>query len=302
MTSLYDFNGKAVDTRLNYELRPTFGKQAALGFELFDYNARTNSDDLQGGKLYYRRELWPANFGLFDTNDHVTFYLLHDRKFDSSDLWAGQENVKEHIYTRTHESIVGMAGSLARCGPYPDPDYGWKLMPVQEFGGHFLGGEQAFWRSSLELDNYILVWPRYNHKIATRLSGGWGGPADKQLFQLGGAEDLRGYRAKSVDGSRMLMGSVEYRLPLARTLAVPLPFNLVNLDAVQLAAFFDCGKAWDSGFSSQPFRKDAGLGLRFLFDTIGFLEKTVLRVDAARPVNDHSDHEWRFWFELSQPF
>jgi outer membrane translocation and assembly module TamA len=71
---------------------------------------------------------------------------------------------------------------------------------------------------------------------------------------------------------------------------------------VQLAAFFDCGKAWDSGFSSQPFRKDAGLGLRFLFDTIGFLEKTVLRVDAARPVNDHSDHEWRFWFELSQPF
>jgi hypothetical protein len=296
----YDFNGKALDSRVGYELSPVLGKQAAAGFELFDYDARAEGNSIRGGRLYYRRELWPANYGLLDVNDHVTVYFLHDSRLDATSLWSGREDIREQVYTRRHESVIGIAGSLARRGPYPDPDYGWKLVPVQEFGGHFAGGTSSFWRSSLEMENYLLIWPRYNHKIATRIKAGWGGPADQPLFQMGGADDLRGYAAKTIQGSRLLLGSIEYRLPLARSLALSTPGNFVNLDTVQLAAFFDAGKAWNSDFSPVRFHKDAGLGIRLHFDTIGFLEKTILRLDGAKALEGKK--ETRFWLAISQTF
>jgi hypothetical protein len=301
LSSLYDFSGKAWENRLGYELSPVFGRQETVGFELYDYNTRKEANDIRGGKLYYRKELWPASYGLMDVNDHVTVYMAHDREMQSDNLWAGKEDISEHVYSRHHESVVGIAGSFARKGPYPDPDCGWGIVPVQEFGGHFWGGTESFWRSSMELDNYVLVWPRYNHKIATRIKAGWGGPSDQQLFQLGGSDDLRGYAAKTIQGSRILLASIEYRLPLARGLAIKTPGNFVNLDTIQLVPFFDAGKAWNGDYSSRQFNKNVGIGLRFHFDMLGFLEKTVLRFDAAKPL-DGQKKSTRYWAGINQSF
>jgi outer membrane protein assembly factor BamA len=226
---------------------------------------------------------------------------MHDTRMSTVDAWGGTERIRNQVYTRRHESVIGIAGALNRSGPYPDPDYGWRIIPVQEFGGRFLGGDRHFWRSNLELNNYILVWPKHNHKVATRVKGGLGGPSDDDLYQLGGADDLRGYGSKSIPGSRMLLTGLEYRLPLARSLAMPTPGNFVNLDTVQLVGFYDGGKAWFNDYSAARFLNDIGLGLRLHFDTIGFLEKTVIRFDAAYPLNGRR-RSTHYWLSVNQTF
>ncbi|MGE5197189.1 MAG: BamA/TamA family outer membrane protein, partial [Deltaproteobacteria bacterium] len=297
----YDFNGKAVKSVLGYELRHLFNRQLALGFEAFDYEASRESLDLSGGKIYLRQELWPANYGLFDINDHVTFYFLKDRKFDSAVSSTGNESKTDLYYRRKKEAIFGITGSLGRYGPYPDPDYGWKFMPTVEYAGRFLGGNYSFWRTTMELDNYRMILPKYQHKLAGRIKFGWGDPGGKKLFQLGGAEDFRGFDLKSIEGSRMMLGSLEYRFPLKSDIRLCFLDNIIYLDKIQAVGFFDIGKVWNSDFGSAAYKKDAGLGLRFHFNIAGFLEKIVLRFDVAQAINAPKE-EPHYWVGISHAF
>lgn len=301
LSSDYDFSAKALDSKLGYEFSHVLGKQNYLGFEIFDYASSKEENDLSGAKVYLRKELWPASYGLFDTNDHVTFYIIRDQKLDNTATISGKENTDNLHYLRKDEAIFGITASLGRYGPYPDPAFGWKFMPTQEFAGHFLGGKDTFWRSSVELDNYRLLLPKEQHKIASRLKFGWGEASDKDLFQLGGPEGLRGYSRKEIKGAHMLLASLEYRLPLRREVKLYFLDNIFCLDKIQAVGFFDAGKAWYSSFKDAPFKKDLGLGLRFHFDLVGFLEKIILRIDLAQPINEPKEDP-HLWFGISHSF
>ncbi len=300
-STVYDFNGKAVDSKLGYELCHVFNRHNNFGVEIFNYESSRENNDLNGGKIYWRRELWPVSYGIFDINDHVVLYLLKDRKLGSTSTLNGGEPSANLKYARKDEAIVGITGSMSRCGPYSDPDYGWKFIPTQEFAGHFWGGNQSFWRSSAELENYYLFLPRYQQKIATRVKAGTGGSEDKNLFQLGGWEGLRGYGLKTIDGSRMIMASIEHRFPLRDGMKIYFFDDIFRLNKIQGVLFFDAGRAWHSDFSRSKFKKDAGLGLRFHFGVAGILEKIVLRVDAARAISEPKEST-RFWLGINQFF
>jgi hypothetical protein len=301
LSSTYDFNGKAIDSKLGYELNHILARHNSLGFEVFDYESSKANNDVRGGKVYWRRELWPASYGIFDVNDHLTLYLVKDRKLDASINSGGQESITNFKYAKKNEAIVGIAGSLNRCGPSFDPDYGWRVLPVQEVAGHFLGGDQHFWRSSLELENYYLLPSGYQQKLASRLKAGTGGSADKNLFQLGGYEGLRGYSLKTINGSRMAMASLEYRCSLGDDLKFYFLDNVFCLNKIQGVVFFDAGKAWQGDFSASKFKKDAGLGLRLHLAVAGILEKIVLRLDVAQAINEPKEKA-HFWFGLNQSF
>lgn len=301
LSSNYDFNAKAVESALSYEIRGLFRKQTVLGFEIFDFESSKEANDVSGGKVFLRKELWPASYGIFDANDHVTLYFIRDQKLESTDYLNGIEDINQLHYRRKDESILGITGSLGRYGPYADPDYGWKLIPTQEFAGHFLGGSESFWRTSIELNQYRLLLPKYNHKIAGRMKLGWGESDDKKLFQLGGAQGLRGYSLKTIEGSHMILGNLEYRLPLSSNINLYFMNNVFGLDKLQMVGFFDVGKAWFADFSDRDFKKDAGVGLRFHFDLLGFLEKAVARIDVAWPINDSGEGP-HLWFGISQTF
>jgi len=278
-----------------------FNHNSSLGFEFFDYDSINAGNDFSGGKLYWGKELWPASYGIFDINDHVTFYLIKDRRLDTDLHLDSQESITNLHYTKRNEAIAGVTGTMSRSGPSFDPDRGWKFSPTQEFAGHFLGGKDSFWRSSAELENYYSVFPRYQQKIATRIKGGTGASADKDLFQLGGWEGLRGYDLKSINGSRMMLASLEYRFPLASDLKGYFLDNIFCLDKVQAVVFLDAGRAWFSDFGDSKFKKDAGIGLRFHLGTIGILEKAVLRLDVARAIND-SKEDTHIWCGINQSF
>ncbi|MFA6217436.1 MAG: M1 family aminopeptidase [Candidatus Omnitrophota bacterium] len=301
VSSLYNFNDKESEYTAGYEFPHLFNKQVSVGVDVFNRQYRLGRQDVSGGKLYIRRELWPARYGIFDLNDHVTLYLLKDQKLDQQVSVNGAEDARNIVYRKTDETILGLAASLCRYGPYSDPDYGWKLIPQQEFAGHFLGGNESFWRTSLELDTYRLLLPKFSQKLATRLKVGWGGSGEKGLFDLGGADGLRGYGRETVEGSRMMLGSAEYRFPLCGDMKMYFLDNVFCLNKIQAVGFFDIAKAWYNDFGSANFKKNAGVGLRLHFDIVGFLEKVVLRFDIARPIND-SKESTHFWVGLSHAF
>jgi outer membrane protein assembly factor BamA len=301
LSSNYDFNGHALDSRLGYEIRHIFNTQTAAGFEVFDYESSKEKQDVSGGKIYLRKELWPASYGLLEPNDHVTLYLIRDQKLESSSSLGGQEDARQLYYRRKDEAIVGVSGSIGRYGPYFDPDCGWKFTPSLETAGHFLGAKESFWRTTSELDNYLLISPRHQHKVASKIKFGWGEASDKKLFQLGGPDGLRGFSRKTVEGAHLVLGSLEYRFPIRSDIKLYFPGNIFCLDKVQGVGFFDAGKAWYSDFGGSDFKKDAGLGVRLHFDVLGFLERTVLRIDLAQAIGAPKEKA-HLWFGISQDF
>jgi len=296
----YDFNGETIKSTLGYQIRHLGNSHLALGFELFNWESNHREEDVSGGKIYLRRELWPAPYGLGEINDHVTLYMVRNRKFEGLSTLSGAEDIEHLYYRKKDETIFGIEGTLARCGPYPDPIFGWKFIPTQEFGVHALGGKESFWRSTIEFDTYRLVFP--GQKVASRFKFGWGEAHDKRLFQLGGDEGLRGYGRKTVEGARMFLASLEYRITVLDNLGLYGLDNIIHLDTIQIVPFFDVGKAWFASFNDSSFKKNVGLGFRVYLDVVGFLERLGIRLDIAKAIDDSQEKDTRLWLGINHAF
>ncbi|MFH1202449.1 MAG: M1 family aminopeptidase [Candidatus Omnitrophota bacterium] len=299
LSSDYEFNDAKVDSVFGWRINHIFGQQNSLGLEYFDNRDLDGNDNLRGGKLYFRRELWPAAYNLTSVNDHISLYLIRNREFSGSSIKGDLEDITNTHYYKNQEAIVGLALEFARCGPEPDPVSGFRLALNQEVAGHFLGGKQYFLRDKVDFTKYTALLHR--QKIATNLSFGWGCPKDKDLFELGGSRGLRGYDLKDIKGSSSMLANIEYRFPLKDDLGIGLFDNIFRLADIQGALFFDAGKAWFGDFHDTPFKKDAGAGLRFHINIGSFLEKMVVRFDCAQAINEPKQSP-RFWLGINQAF
>jgi len=297
----YEFGEDLHHLRVGYQLKNVGQSPTTLGFEIANVNDLDDGqDDLVSGKVYLRRELWPAQYGLVDINDHVTCYLLRNRSInDGADFISGREDARNVDYSRRNESIFGVNLHLNRSGPYPNPRRGYRADLFGESAGHFLEATQYFNRSGLDVSFYQPLPKQCTLGLRTKY--GWGHPNDKNLFTLGGQHGLRGYNRKDVRGSIMFLASLEMRFPLARDLELYCLDNLIGLEAVHGALFFDAGQAWYDDFSASSLKKDAGAGLRFEVSLGSFLEKVIVRADVAQAVND-SNEDTRFWFSVGHAF
>ncbi len=109
-------------------------------------------------------------------------------------------------------------------------------------------------------------------------------------FLLGGEKGLRGYEARTLSGSRMVLGTVEQRI---------FGPNLFSLFGLGGALFIDVGEAWkaDENFRSNELKGNWGAGLR-----LGLLRSSqfrVLRFDWARPFGPGG---WVFTFGTGMSF
>ena len=296
----YEFSEALQKSRVGYQLNNVFHSQTTMGFELFnttDYKG--GEEDLAGGKVYIHRELWPAAYGLGDINDHVTFYLLRDRSLSGNLTFGGLEDSRNTSYLRKDEAIVGSVLHFGRFGPYPDPVTGYKVDTLVESSGHFLGATQYFNRFSMDASFYHPV--TVQSKFALRLKYGTGFPDDKNLFELGGMDGLRGFDRKTVRGAHAGLGSIEYRFPLLSKLDISLADHLLGMESIGGVAFFDAGQAWFHDFEDTQLRKDAGLGLRFTVNLGSFLEKVLVRFDAAHAIGQ-AKQDTHFWFGVNHAF
>ena len=79
----YEFGEQLQKTRVGYQLNNVFNTQTAIGVEFMNRtDLDDGSEDLVSQKVYLRRELWPAKYGLTDINDHISLYLLRNRGID----------------------------------------------------------------------------------------------------------------------------------------------------------------------------------------------------------------------------
>ncbi len=299
LSNTYNFGEERFKNTLGFEQRHLGGGLLKWGIEAFDYNDIAGKDDQEGFKLYLRKELWPVSYGLQDENDHVSLYLLKNRDFKGAISSGGLEDIRNLYYRKEDEAIFGVNLKLGRYGPYPDLTRGWKFISTLESAGHFLGGENYFWRMSPEISRYFSVSPKEN--VAARIKLGLGYPADKGLFQLGGEKGLRGFTYKTINGSQAAMLNLEYRRDLIDNLDIRFLDNLISLDKIQGVGFFDIGKSWFGSFNDRSFKKDIGLGLRLHFNLGAFLEKFILRLDAAQPLNQPKNKR-HYWFGMSHMF
>ncbi len=295
----YEFKEQLQHSRFGYQLNNVFHKQATAGVEIFnttDYE--DGAEDLAGGKVYYRRELWPAAYSLTSMNDHVTVYLLRDRSLNQDIV--NREGTRNVSYLKKDEAITGAALHFERATPFWDPSQGFRVDTLVENSGHFLGATQYFYRGVLDASFYKGV--TLKSKVALRFKHGWGFPTDKNLYELGGWDGLRGYDRKDVRGARTALGSLEYRFPLLDNLDLRLFDNFIGFESVGGVIFGDVGQSWYQNWDDVKLRKDAGLGLRFTVNLGSFLEKVTLRFDAARAINDSEEDDTHFWFGVNQAF
>ncbi len=296
----YEFNDQLHVSRGGYQLNNVFNTQTALGFEIVNRtDLDDGSEDLVSAKTYIRRELRLARYALADINDHVTLYVIRNRGLDGALDVSEREDSRNISYLRRDEAIVGTAVHFGRSGPYPNPREGFVIDGLLENSGHFLKAAQYFYRAAVDAAFYLPVTSR--SILAYRAKLGAGYPDDKNLFELGGWDGLRGYDRKTNRGSHVVLGSAEYRFPILDKVRWDFFDNIFGVESIGGVAFIDVGQNWFSSFKNSDLKKDVGLGLRFSTSIGAFLEKVIVRVDAARPLNEPDD-DTRFWFGVNHAF
>lgn len=298
----YEPGERLLHSRAGYELKNVLNTQTVLGFEFSnttDYD--DGSEDLVSGKIFARRELWPAAYHIADINDHATVYLVRNQSInDGADLLSGREGVRNADYGRRREAIAGTALHFERDGTSPDPQEGYKIDIFAENAGHFLEATQAFSRGAVDASVYVPVTNKTT--AAGRLKYGGGFPDDKNLFTAGGMDGLRGYDRKTIRGSSMLLGSLEYRFPVLDHLKLSAFDHILGLERIGGVVFADAGESWYSALDSAPLRKDAGFGLRFTVNIGSVFQKVLVRMDVAQAINDSAEDHPRFWMGINHAF
>ncbi len=214
------------DTRGNFKeeyMRRYFGGEFTLSRPVSEYS--TNFITFRNRKDKYVRHVSSGNVGNRSGMD------FSDWRKDNFGLT--RSIILEHV-TDTRDNIYS-------------PTEGNKVNLALEAGG-LLGGDFDYQKATIEHQIYT---PAGDHSQVWAMRGmagyGRGDMTEFNQFRLGGQGSLRGYRDDQFRGNRMLLGSLEYRFPLAKK--------------IQGALFTDWGGAWEDGFKPKNMRGSAGIGV-----------------------------------------
>jgi len=186
----------------------------------------------------------------------------------SSLLYANQEKISSLRLTYSYSDTEKYGFSIS-------PELGNSFSLTYEHADKALGGDYTFDKLLFDGRKYISL-PSLHQVLAFRLVAGTSSSnilevdLDSEKFKLGGnysannlsnadvnAFSLRGYKPASLKGNNLLLGSLEYRFPLAViehgiTLG-PLYIFLEKLSGV---IFTDIGNAWESPSLNKANKED----------------------------------------------
>jgi hypothetical protein len=152
---------------------------------------------------------------------------------------------------------------------------------------------------SLSEESPFLRWLG-DSRLAFRAYGAAAQPDDARVFTLGGGALFRGYDLSQRQGSMAWVASAEWRIPLVQRVNLDLLDHAVGVRNVYGAPFYDVGDAYLNGKESGPIAHAVGAGLRIDVAWFSLIERTIVRFDVAKTVNDNTP--WQFWFGLDHPF
>ena len=127
-----------------------------------------------------------------------------------------------------------------------NPTEGNKVNISLEVGA--FGGDFDYQKASIEHQHYRIAGDHDQVWAFRGMYGyGRGDLTEFNKFRLGGQGSLRGYRDDQFRGDRMILGSIEYRFPLAKK--------------IQGALFTDFGGVWDTGLRPRNLKGSIGFGI-----------------------------------------
>ena len=235
---------------------------------------------------FVREERLGAHIGLsypFSRHDRIDtrLSLRHaeiDRQFEGRRLSGWLAN---NYVSYTHDSSLWIP-----TGPLEGRRYSFGLAQTIDF--------KTSRRFNITLFGDYRHYFRLSQRsaVAVRLMGRRSTGAVPEFTSLGGSWTLRGYRWRSLWGSKMVLYNQELRFPLVDRFLLHFPFGHMEFSAFRGALFFDAGNAWNDDFDQ--WRAAFGAGVRLALGGV-----FVFRVDAARRTDFKSidgDTRWDFFF------
>jgi hypothetical protein len=135
---------------------------------------------------------------------------------------------------------------------------------------------------------------------AFRIHGAAALPEDGRFFSLGGADVFRGYDDQQRQGNLNWVGSVEWRVPLWQDIEYPMCDGIATVKNLYAALFSDTGEAYVNGHSIGSAAECLGVGICLDVSWFGLIERTMLRVDVAKTINDSTPTQ--VWLRIQHPF
>ena len=235
---------------------------------------------------FVREERLGSHIGLsypFSQHDRIDtrLSLRHaeiDRQFEGRKLSGWLAN---NYVSYTHDSSLWIP-----TGPLEGQRYSFGLAQTIDF-------KTSRWFNIALFGDYRYYFRLSQRSaLAVRLMGRRSIGAVPEFFSLGGSWTLRGYRWRSLWGSKMVLYNQELRFPLVDRFLLRFPFGAMEFSAFRGALFFDVGNAWNDDF--EQWRAAFGAGVRLALGGV-----FVFRLDAARRTDFKSidsDTRWDFFF------
>ncbi len=212
-----------------------------------------------------------------------------------------------------NQTLAGLHYHSNLLTPYWNPEAGLAFDVTGADGLPVLGEHHSFQEmfsqasfvktlgSLLDLDEEspFLRWLG-DSRFALRAYGAAANPDDARVFTLGGGSLFRGYDLNQRQGSMAWVGSAEWRIPIVQRADLDLLDHAVGVRNIYGAPFYDVGDAYLNGKESGPIAHAVGVGLRIDVAWFSLIERTIVRFDVAKTVND--DTPLQFWFGLDHPF
>ena len=233
-------------------------KETALRFQLYnrtyaynDYDTRGDFKEeymrkYSGGEITFSRPVSEYSTNFITFRHRKDKYVRHVSSGNAGDRSTAEYKDWRRKNFGTTRSIILEHVTDTRDNIYT-PTTGNKVNLSLELGG-ILGGDFKYQKASIEHQHYLKAG---DHDQVWALRGmygfGRGDMTEFNQFRLGGQGSLRGYRDDQFRGNRMILGSLEYRFPLAKK--------------IQGALFTDWGGAWDTGLRPRGIKGSFGLGV-----------------------------------------
>lgn len=137
-------------------------------------------------------------------------------------------------------------------------------------------------------------------RLAARVYGAVAVPTQGEFFPLGGDKRFRGYTIADRQGSAVWLGSLEWRIPLARGLQWDCVDHIMGVRNLYMAAFYDVGNAYIRGEEVGNLAHAIGGGIRADVAWFSFIDRTILRLDVAKTISDATPLQ--VWVGIQHPF
>jgi outer membrane protein insertion porin family len=257
----YEFSGDEQDNKgivFSYT-RPWLDSKETTGtIRVYNRTYEYDDYDTEGDHIEtYRKKYRGAELTLgrpvseYSTN-YITLRNREDIYINHVDDEGGYLNRSGTDYDQWRDDNFGLTRSLTlqhvtdtRDNIY-NPTSGEKISLTTEFAG--FGGDFDYQKYTIEDKRYIKVGHAQVVALRGQYGHGEGHIPESNQYQLGGQDNLRGYRNEQFEGDSMFMGTIEYRFPVVKK--------------VQGALFTDFGSAWDDGWGPKGFHKSIGVGLQ----------------------------------------